>query len=137
KLNTEGKLHDHLGVSVAPAKLAAELQVRRRFVDLGKRRDRDLSDPTNVFGRDDRFVFSDTSFPWCTAGKVETEAGWGSGVMIGPRHFMTASHVIVWKPNNTAGWVKFTPLKFDDSEPFGHAFATLIYSWNKADGSDR
>lgn len=47
-----------------------------------------------------------------------------------------ASHVIVWKPNNTAGWVKFTPLKFDSSEPFGHAYATLIYSWNKADGSD-
>jgi V8-like Glu-specific endopeptidase len=56
--------------------------------------------------------------------------------MIGPRHMMTASHVVVWKPNNTAGWIKFTPLKFDSSEPFGHAFATLIYSWNKADGSD-
>src|SRR5262245_28717556 len=49
---------------------------------------------------------------------------------------MTASHVIVWKPNNTAGWVKFTPLKFDTSEPFGHAYALRTYFWNKADGRD-
>lgn len=137
RLITDGMLHDHLGVSPAPAKLSKELMVRQRFgIDLGKRPKRDLSEPTNIFAGDQRYVFSDTSFPWCTCGKVETEAGWGSGVMIGPRHMMTASHVIVWKPNNSAGWVKFTPLKFDSSEPFGNTFAVNIYSWNKADGSD-
>jgi V8-like Glu-specific endopeptidase len=130
-----GRLHDHLGVSALPAKLARELRVRRPFLDRGLSR-KGLSDPTTVFNPDERYTFSDTSFPWCTSGKVETEAGWGSGVMIGPRHMMTASHVVVWKPGNTCGWIKFTPLKFDSSEPFGHAFATLVYSWNKADGSD-
>jgi V8-like Glu-specific endopeptidase len=134
--DTSGIVHDHLAVSVLPAKLPRELRVRQRFLNLGRGRE-DMSDPSTVFTPDERYTFSDTSFPWCTCGKVETEAGWGSGVMIGPRHMMTASHVIVWKPNNTAGWVKFTPLKFDSSEPFGHAFATTIYSWNKADGSDQ
>ena len=136
---TEGALYDHLGISTYPRKLPRELRVRQRFLaSSGKRRGRrGLSDPTALFNPDERYVFSDTSFPWCTCGLVETEAGWGSGVMIGPRHMMTASHVIVWKPNNTAGWVKFSPLKFDSSEPFGHAFATVTYSWNKADGSDQ
>jgi V8-like Glu-specific endopeptidase len=134
---TEGIIPSHLAISPSPAKLPRELRVRSPFPTLprGKRR-KDLSDPSGIFGTDNRYVFSDTSFPWCTCGKVETEAGWGSGVMIGPRHLMTASHVIVWKPNNTAGWVKFTPLKFDSSEPFGHAFAVRTYFWNKADGSD-
>jgi V8-like Glu-specific endopeptidase len=137
--STDGVLHDHLAVSAYPGKLARELRVRPRFLSpaVKRRRSKDLSDPTAVFNPDERYTFSDTAFPWCTCGKIETEAGWGSGVMIGPRHVMTASHVIVWKPNNTAGWVKFTPLKFDSSEPFGHAFATRIYSWNKADASDQ
>ncbi len=132
---THGFIPDHLALKQFPAKLDRKLVVRPSFPVL-KRLPKGSSEPTNIFGTDDRYVFSDTSFPWSTCGKVETEAGWGSGVMIGPRHLMTASHVIVWKPNNTAGWVKFTPLKFDGSEPFGHAYATLIYSWNKADPSD-
>jgi V8-like Glu-specific endopeptidase len=135
--HTDGTIPAHLAISPSPAKLAKTLRVRPRFpIVSGKKRGKDMSDPSAIFGTDDRYAFSDTSFPWCTCGKVETEAGWGSGVMIGPRHLMTASHVIVWKPNNAAGWVKFTPLKFDSSEPFGHAFAVRIYSWNKADGSD-
>ena len=133
---SRGIVHDHLGISVVPARLARQLRVRQRFPSPGRPR-KDMSDPTTLFNPEERYVFSDTSFPWCTCGLVETEAGWGSGVMIGPRHVMTASHVIVWKPNNTAGWVKFTPLKFDKSEPFGHAFATMIYSWNKADASNQ
>jgi len=135
--DTHGMIPDHLALTPFPAKLAKELRIRQRFgIDVSKLRRKDLSEPTTIFGADDRYVFSDTSSPWCTCGKVETEAGWGSGVMIGPRHMMTASHVIVWKPNNTAGWVRFTPLKFDNSEPFGHASAVRTYFWNKADGSN-
>lgn len=136
-IHTHGMIPDHLALTPFPVKLARELQVRQPFgIDVRKLKGKNLSEPTTIFATDDRYVFSDTSFPWCTSGKVETEAGWGSGVMIGPRHMMTASHVIVWKPNNTAGWVKFTPLKFDSSDPFGHAFAVRTYFWNKADGSN-
>jgi hypothetical protein len=50
---------------------------------------------------------------------------------------MTASHVIDWGPNNTAGWVKFTPLLFDTSEPFGFAYATRIYWWQQVNPADQ
>jgi V8-like Glu-specific endopeptidase len=86
---------------------------------------------TNIFGADDRYTFSDTAFPWSACGRVDTAAGWGSGVMVGPRHLMTASHVVPWGPNNTAGWLTFTPLYFDGSAPFGVASATTIYWWKQ------
>jgi V8-like Glu-specific endopeptidase len=134
---TEGIFPKHLGLSQFPKPLEKKLAVKQMFGLDEKKILRSKKDiPTTIFPPDDRQIFSDTSFPWCTCGKVETAGGSGSGVMIGPRHMMTASHVINWGPNNTAGWVKFTPLKFDTSEPFGVAFATTIYSWNKADGSD-
>jgi V8-like Glu-specific endopeptidase len=126
----------HLDFRAIPQELPKKLRQpnRVRRYDLRVRKDMGL--PTNIFSPDDRYTFADTAFPWSTCGRVDTAAGFGSGVMIGPRHLMTASHVVNWGPNNTAGWLKFTPLLFDGSEPFGHAFATVIYSWNKADGSD-
>lgn len=126
----------HLDFRAIPQTLPKNLRqpnrVRRYDLQAGE----DMGVATNVFSPDDRYTFSDTAFPWSTCGRVDTAAGFGSGVMIGPRHIMTASHVVNWGPNNTAGWLKFTPLLFDTSEPFGHAFATTIYSWNKADPSD-
>src|SRR5437667_300728 len=95
----------------------------------GRRR----GETTSVFSPDERYTFSDTSFPWCTCGLVETGGGNGSGVMIGPRHLMTASHVINWGAGNTAGWLKFTPLYFDGSAPFGFAYGTRVYWYLKAD----
>jgi V8-like Glu-specific endopeptidase len=126
----------HLDFRAIPQDLPKALRQpnRVRRFDLKSRKDMGLA--TNVFSPDDRYTFSDTAFPWSTCGRVDTAAGWGSGVMIGPRHVLTASHVVNWGPNNTAGWLKFTPLLFDTSEPFGHAFADTIYSWNKADPSD-
>jgi len=115
---TDGILPKHLGLSQFPKTLDKKLVAKQMF-GLDEKRilrlKRDV--PTTIFPPDSRYIFSDTSFPWCTCGKVETAGGSGSGVMIGPRHMMTASHVINWGPNNTAGWVKFTPLKFDTSEP--------------------
>ena len=49
-----------------------------------------------IFGTDDRYLFDDQSFPWRTTGKVRTVGKWGSGTTIGPRHVLTASHVINW-----------------------------------------
>jgi V8-like Glu-specific endopeptidase len=126
---------EHLAVRPVPDRLPRELRVARPWRRKGKRRD-NLGEPGTVFAPDTRYVFSDIAFPWCTCGRVETAAGWGSGVMIGPRHLMTASHAINWGPNNTAGWVKFTPLQFDTSEPFGSAWATTIYWWQQVNGSD-
>jgi V8-like Glu-specific endopeptidase len=131
-----GFIPDHLELKQFPKELEKKLHIRQRFISQLKQSRKDMGLPTNVFSPDDRFTFSDTAFPWSTCGRVDTAGGWGSGVMIGPRHMMTASHVINWGPNNTAGWVKFTPLAFDNSTPFGIAWVTRIYWWQQVNGGD-
>ena len=125
-----GFLPDHLGLRVTPAKLDRRLQprVKRRVPDAG---DPEARWATTIFGGDDRYAFNDTSFPWCTTGRVETSnGGWASGTMVGPRHLLTCSHAIGWITNPdpyVAGWIKFMPSYFDSSTPFGTAWGTHIY----------
>ena len=133
--NLAGYRPEHLALRAMPARLPRELELARPWRHTAKRRD-NRGEPGTIFAPDTRYVFSDTSFPWCTCGRVATAAASGSGVMMGPRHMMTASHAVNWGPNNTAGWLKFTPLQFDNSEPFGTAWATTIYWWQRVDGSD-
>ena len=135
---SDGFLSPYRPLRPFPRELPEELRLPPRFpTGLGADLDgQERGDPTSVFTPDSRYTFSDTSFPWCTCGIVNTAAGWGSGVMIGPRHMMTASHVVNWGLNNTAGWMRFTPLRFDDSEPFGRAGVTRIYWWNQANAGD-
>jgi len=135
---TDGFASPYRPLHVFPDELSHELQLPPRFPSgLGVVADgEERGDPTAVFAPDSRFTFSDTSFPWSACGIVNTAAGWGSGVMVGPRHMMTASHVVNWGPNNTAGWMRFTPLRFDESEPFGRAGVTRVYWWNQANAGD-
>jgi V8-like Glu-specific endopeptidase len=125
----------HLALHPQPDSLPGELH-RRRYARRLYGDKSDGGDPTTVYPLDTRSEFSDTAYPWSCCGRVDTPGGAGSGVMVGRRHMLTASHVIDWGPNNTAGWVKFTPLVFDTSEPFGFAYATRIYWWLQADPSD-
>jgi V8-like Glu-specific endopeptidase len=84
-----------------------------------------------IFPPDDRYIYQDAAFPWCTVGLIETENGWGSGTMIGRRLVLTASHVVVWK-TNSAGWMKFTPAAFGGTTPpFGHGWAERVIYWKK------
>lgn len=123
---------EFLARSALPKRLSRTLR-RAKAIDAKRRVARGHVEITNIFAPDERYTFSDTSFPWCTCGLVQTSAGSGSGAMIGPRHLLTASHVINWGPNNSAGWLQFTPLYFDGSEPFGSAYGQTVYSWLKAD----
>ena len=91
--------------------------------------------PEVVFPPDTRYIYRDTSFPWCTTGKVETSSGSCTGTMIGRRLMVTASHCINWT-NGGAGWVKLTPSYYNGSEPFGIAWATRVIYWSRVDGSD-
>lgn len=133
-----GFLPDHLALRVRPEKLDKRLSAARKLNTLREGRDPKTRWATTVFAPDDRFTFSDTAFPWCTAGRVETSSGgWASGVMIGPRHLLTCSHAIGWiNPPNpyVAGWIKFTPSYFDGSEPFGTAWGTHIYWQQQVSG---
>lgn len=53
-------------------------------------------DPLVIFGNDDRKVYDDQSYPWGCVCRIQRVDGSGSGVIIGPRHVLTASHVINW-----------------------------------------
>mgnify|MGYP000724043278 CR=1 FL=1 len=87
-----------------------------------------------VFGPDNRYVFYDTSYPFSTTGKIETQKGVCAGTMVGPRHVLTASHCIQWNGDNTTGWVRFRPMAYDNLSPFGEAWGTLTYSYRKVPG---
>jgi V8-like Glu-specific endopeptidase len=53
-------------------------------------------EPLWVLGADDRRTYYDTNYPWRCVCKINTRAGSGSGVIVGPRHVLTASHVVNW-----------------------------------------
>ena len=122
-------LPDHLGFSVRPQDMVRSV---RRIIAAG-------ADPriaTTIFGSDDRRAFRDTAYPWSTIGLVETNRGSGSGVMIGPRHMLTVSHVIDWSapPGFAADWVRFTPSYYDGGAPFGEAYGSHVYWYVQEDG---
>jgi hypothetical protein len=54
-------------------------------------------EPLLVFNPDGRRPYDDRTFPWVLACRVFSGAGNGSGALIGPRHVLTASHVIDWQ----------------------------------------
>ena len=125
-----GFVPDHLAVSLRPTLKAERFQrIRREFT-------RGRKVPTTVFNPDNRMVFQDTAYPWCTTGLVETNRGSGSGAMIGPRHLVTVSHVIDWSApaGFAADWVRFTPSFFDGPGPFGEAYGVHIYWYVQEDG---
>lgn len=87
-----------------------------------------------IFGTDNRRVYYSTAYPWRCVGRVESPLGFASGVMIGPRHLLTCSHIIDWRPNNTTGWLKFTPMYYNGSAPYGSAWAIRTYYKYKVAG---
>lgn len=124
-----GFIPDHLGFNATPQDLLKSVQ--RIRPPMSERRV-----ATTVFGTDNRRAFQDTSYPWSTVGLVQTNRGAGSGVMIGPRHLLTVSHVIDWTApaGFAADWVRFTPSFFDGGAPFGEAYGSHIYWYVKEDG---
>lgn len=106
---TDAYIPDHLPFRPVPCSLPKELHVR------------------TVFPPENRKVFKDTAYPWSTIGRVETPNGKGTGVMVGPRHLLTAAHMIKWKSDGTTDWLTFAPALYDTSKPFGEAFATKVY----------
>lgn len=120
---------DHLGFNATPQERLKSLQRIRPPMS-----DRRVA--TTIFGTDNRRAFQDTTYPWSTVGLVQTNRGSGSGVMIGPRHLLTVSHVIDWTApaGFAADWVRFTPSFFDGNAPFGEAYGAHIYWYVQEDG---
>lgn len=127
-----GYLPDHLPLTPIPPKLTKDLQVRKFIGKMPKAKGYHRA--TTIFPPENRYTFSDTSFPWCTVGRVDTAGGQASGVLIGPRHLLTVRHAMVWGSGNTCGWVRFRPSYFDGSAPFGEAWANRWYAYKKVYG---
>ena len=90
-----------------------------------------------IFDTDDRYLYQDTTFPWRIVGKVRTAGGWGSGTMIGPRHVLTASHVVNWNADGrgNVGWITFTPSYFDGRGRWGEIAINEVIFWEQAPGT--
>src|SRR5262245_19950606 len=128
--NLESFRPEHLAFRALPMNLEKDSAMVRRWERSPERED-EFGVPGTVFAPDTRREFRDRVFPFCTCGRVQTAGGWGSGVLVGPRHMMTASHTIKWGADNSVGYLKFVPLQYGDEQPFGIAYATKIYQWRK------
>jgi V8-like Glu-specific endopeptidase len=134
-LESESFLPAHLDLQPTPKPLPTELRVQPFFKSYLTKEEKEYGNQaTTIFPPDNRYVFHDTSYPWCTCGRVDSPVGFGSGVMVGPRHLLTASHMIQWLSGNSAGWVRFRPAYFAPSAPFGDAWAQLTYYKDKVVG---
>ena len=93
-----------------------------------------------VFGFDDRQVYYPSSYPWGCIGRIFTwnnspgTGGWswaGSGLLIGPRHVLTAGHVCPWGATTwamkfVAGYWNGAPV----SGPGGLSWVSDYRGWN-------
>jgi V8-like Glu-specific endopeptidase len=80
-----------------------------------------------------------TGLPWSAVGRIDVPGGWGSGVLVGPRHLLTASHVVVWDGRaalnghgsapigDRPGWLRFTPAAAPGRAPHGSADAVAVH----------
>ena len=131
----DGLRPTYLRLDYAPGKVA----LRRsdiRYPPTYRKLRRGLDRPTNVFAPDQRFIYKDTSFPWCTVGRVDSPLGTATGCTIGSRLLLTCNHVIQWNADGTAGWVRFRPAYYNGSAPFGEAWATRVIWWTQVTGGD-
>lgn len=129
----DGFIPDHLAVNPVTPVLDPQFITRPFFVadaQLGP----DEFQATTIFAPDQRQVFSDTRFPWCTTGRVSTGGGWGSGTLVGPRHLLCASHMMTWNPDNSVNQVTFVPSYFDGNAPFGSSGIIHWYAYRKVVG---
>lgn len=87
--------------------------------------------PLFVYPPDDRHTFNDTTYPWRACGRVVTAIGHGAGVLVGPQHLLTASHVVDWTVvDGKIGWLRFEP-DFNNGNVFAPSMAVTTYSYER------
>lgn len=92
-----------------------------------------------VYDADDRQVYYPQDYPWRCTGRIFTYTSWptpnwswsGSGVLVGPRHVLTAGHVAPWGSPNWA--MQFVPAYWDGASIFGAGASSYVSDfrgWN-------
>jgi hypothetical protein len=82
---------------------------------------------------DRRYTYSDSSFPWCTIGRVKTGPRICVGTMVGPRHMLMCTRVLWPTGGNTMLPVEFSPSYYFGPGPFGVASVERAYAWRSVD----
>ena len=106
-----------------------------------KRRDRSLKpvvthrgeklDPFVIHRPDDRRAYDDARYPWiCVCRITRPDGGGGSGVLIGPRHVLTASHIVQWN-TNVAERIE---VHFAGNAARATAFTLAAYAYTQIEG---
>ncbi len=126
-LTSEPSIPSHLDLQPNISELPNDLRAPQFTKSYFSKSDKMGNPGTTVFPPENRAVYSDTSYPWSTIGRVDTPVGQATGVMVGPRHLLTVSHTIQWNADGTTGWVQFRPGYFAPSTPFGEAWAITTY----------
>ena len=92
-----------------------------------------------VYPPDDRQVYYPSTYPWRCVGRIftwtdTTQPNWawsGSGVLVGPRHVVTAGHVVPW---GSANWgMLFVPAYYDGASLYGAGSTSWVSDargWN-------
>jgi V8-like Glu-specific endopeptidase len=96
-----------------------------------------------VYPPDDRRVYYPNAYPWRCVGRIFTWNNWaagggwtwsGSGVLVGPRHVLTAGHVCPW---NAGSWaMQFVPAYWDGAPllgPGAQSWTSDFRGWNTND----
>jgi V8-like Glu-specific endopeptidase len=79
-------------------------------------------------GPDDRRAYDDTSYPWGCVCRITNAAGrMGSGALIGPRHILTASHVVDWTTDNA----EKIEVHFAGNAASATVFDTIAYAYTE------
>ena len=107
-------------------------EVVKRWAPVEVRRGRERITPLSVSPPDGRWTYFDLAYPWGSVCKVEHAGAVGSGVLIGPRHVLTASHVIKW---NDPNWPKVTVHAYDSFNA-GVALAPWRWCYTKVSNVD-
>ena len=111
-------------VAVRPRARPVPVLPKMKFGDL-------RYDPTTIFSPDGRRAYYDTTYPWRCLVRIVTPRGWsGSGVLIGPRHVLTASHCVDWTP----GWMTVYVM-YSDTSWLASANGTWAYAATRVSSS--
>ncbi|NMM91601.1 hypothetical protein B2J88_46170 [Rhodococcus sp. SRB_17] len=88
-------------------------------------------EPAITYPPDERTTYNDRSYPWGCVCKITTASGrLGSGVLIGPRHVLTASHCVEWSTSSA----EKIDVHLTGTTAAATAFTTIAYAFTQISG---